>query len=366
MSKGSVIDMDETVRASQAAVRLAGQAGNVAIEGVFVGVSGEHIALEKGEGKLTLSPPMREITVDDVRRALDSSRHIHLAPDQEVLEVLPRCYSVDGRNGVTQPVGLYGTRLEVTTNVAIGGSTNIQNVVRAVEKANLEVMDLVLEPIAHSEALLDDSQRGIGTALVDIGGGSCEISVFEAGSLAYLGVIPVGGKHVTNDICKLLKTSPEEAERLKLAYGSTRYQEIAEEDVVEVHQIGQPTNRMLRRKMLCEIIQSRMWELFEFVRRHLERSGRLGVLPGGIVLTGGGAKLEGARKLASDVISGLPVRIGTPRGLAGIDMTINTPEWVTAVGLAQQGILLLKEEELGGRRGDWLQTIRRKLFARDR
>jgi len=364
VKKGSVIDMDETTRSIERAVKSAEQMCDRQVDAVTVGISGEHISMQQGTGRLTLTPSSREITPDDVRRVVDNSRSIAIPPDQEILDVIPRSYRVDGRNGVTHPVGIYGSRLEVSTQIVVGGSTAIQNIARAVEKAGLEVHEMALEPLAASRAVLEDSERDVGVAMIDLGGESGDVSVFQGGVVQYYGTVPVGSRHVTSDISKLLRTSLDEAERLKLEHGTVEYEEIGQDESVEVRQLGNIESRRFPRRMLAEIVQSRMWEMLQMARRHLENSGHLTLLPGGVVLVGGGSKMVGMAKLAGEMLNRLPVRIGIPKGIDGLDDITRAPECATAVGLVQSASKALLLEESGEPRGDWLRTLRRKWFTR--
>lgn len=366
LRKGSIVDMDDASRSIQRCVSQAERMCEREVSDVTVGISGEHITMHGGVGKLTLTPSAREITGDDVRRVVDNSRDISIPPDQEILDVIPCSYKVDDRNGVVHPVGLLGSKLEVHTQIVVGGSTVVQNLARAVEKAGLRVGEMILQPLAAGQALLEESERQVGVALVDIGGHNCDVTVFAEGVLQYYGTLPIGGHHVTSDVSKLLRTSVEEAERLKLECGTVLYENIPPEDAVEVRQLGNPDGRRFPRRMLAEIMQSRMWEMLTMVRSHLERCDRLSLLPGGVVLAGGGCGLTGLTALASDMLGKMPVRVGLPKGLDGMDATTRGSDMALAAGLAQLAAMAMRQDENGEQRGDWLRTIRRKWFNASR
>jgi cell division protein FtsA len=366
LKKGVVVEMDETVRAIREATSDAEQKCDRQVEDVVAGITGEHITMHTGEGRLALTPPAREISSDDVRRVVENSRLIAIAPDQEILDVIPRVFRVDGREGGRQPEGIFGSRLEVTSHVIVGLTSCVQNLLRAVSRAGVEAPEIVPEIAAAGMSVLDDGEREVGVALVDIGGGTCNAAVFRDGILQALTTLPVGGQHVTSDISKLLRTSLEEAERLKVEHGTVSFEDVPEDETVAVRQLGQPAPRMLRRRMLAQIIQARVWEMLVLSRSRLERDGQLSLLPGGLVMTGAGAKIDGIAKLASEVFRGTPVRIGQPSGIDGLDGVVGGPEWATGVGLIRYAAEVMRQEALGEQRTDWFRSIRRKLFARDR
>lgn len=361
--KGAVVDMDATVRSIQVAVSEAEKSCDVRVEAVSAGVTGDHIRFVPGQGQALVGGAARAITSGDVQRAVEDSRSVPLADDEEVLDVIPWSYRVDGRDGLSRPIGIVGSRLEVRSHVVVGGSGPVKTLVEAVERADLELTELILEPLAAGRAALTDAESQIGTVLLDIGGNASNVAFFRDGVLHGFGLVPVGSWHVTSDVSKLLRTSMDDAEWLKLRFGSTRHTEIPEDESVEVRQFGSPTPRLLRRKLLAEIIHPRMLELLAMARSTIERFGPKPLLPGGVVLAGGGSKLDGVQALASSVMDGMPVRMaGLQDG--GPIVPPNDPEWVTPIGLLHCAAEGMRNEHDAQQAGDWLSNIRRKLFEK--
>src|SRR5579871_3310814 len=336
MKKGVVIDIDSTVRAVEEAVTKAARQADREVESVYVGVTGEHIASLNSNGRIAITHPDREITHGDVDRVLEAARVIVLPPDRQILHAIPRSYSIDGQNGIRHPVGMSGTRLEVQTHIVHGATTFLQNVEKCVTRAGLEVVEAVLEPLATGEAVLLQAEKDLGVCLVDIGGGTSDLSVFVNGEVYYSAVIPVGGNHVTNDVAYGLTVAHDEAERLKTESGSALAEMVSEEDVIQVRQIGREESRKLRRRALVQIIEPRMQELFDLVLAELRKSECLPRIPAGLVISGGGSQLKGCSEVAQQVL-GLPVRIGRPHGVGGLGETLEHPMYATAVGLVLYG-----------------------------
>jgi cell division protein FtsA len=261
---------------------------------------------------------------------------IVLPPDRQILHSIPRSYSIDGQNGIRQPVGMSGTRLEVETHIVHGAVTFLQNVEKCVHKAGLEVIEEVLEPVATAEAVLFPAEKELGICLLDIGGGTSDLAVFLNGEIFYSAVIPVGGNHVTNDVAYGLTVGHDEAERIKTESGSAVLDLVPEEDVIAIKQVGRDDSRKLRRRALAQIIEPRMQELFQLVRMELERAECLGLTPAGLVISGGGSQLQGCAEVAQEVMQ-MPVRIGRPQGVGGLGETLTHPMYATAVGLVLYG-----------------------------
>jgi len=337
LHRGVVVDIESTVRAIEDAVSKASRQAGREIAAVYVGVTGEHISSLNSKGVIAITHPDREITDDDVERVLDASRVIVVPPDRDILHAIPRSYSIDGQNGVRHPVGMSGARLEVETHIVTGAHNFLENVSKCVTRAGLALEDMVLEPIATGEAVVFAAERGLGVGLVDIGGGTTDLGIFQGGEIFYSAVVPVGGIHVTNDIAQLFRVTTEEAEKIKIQYGSALATGIGDEESFPITQIGRGESRPIRRRALCEVIEARMQELFQLVQKEIMKSGCHDLLPAGLVLTGGGSQLKGALDCANQVI-GMPVRLGTPTGVTGLSDTVNSPIYATAVGLAQYGV----------------------------
>jgi cell division protein FtsA len=341
MKKGVVVDIESTTHAVEDAIAKASRQAGREVESVYVGVTGEHIASLNSSGRIAITHPDREITHSDVERVLESARVIVLPPDRQIIHAIPRSYAVDGQNGIRQPVGMSGTRLEVQTHIVHGATTFLHNVEKCVSKAGLEVAETVLEPLATGEAVLLPAEKELGVCLVDIGGGTSDLAVFVNGEIYYSAVIPVGGNHVTNDVAYGLTVGHEEAERLKTESGSALLELVPEDDVIAVKQVGREESRKLRRRALVQIIEPRMQELFELVQEELVKADCAGKIPAGLVLSGGGSQLKGCVEVAQQVM-GISVRIGKPHHIGGLGETLTHPMYATAVGLVQYGVRQLR------------------------
>lgn len=363
LRRGVVVDLDATTQAIEDSIEAARRmAGSISIRSVSVGVTGEHITSLNSRGIVAITSPDREVSQSDVERAIENSRVIVLPPEQEIIHAIPRKYIVDGQDGIKDPVGMSGSRLEVETHIITGKSTFLDNVIRCVGRAGLAVESTVLEPIATSEAVLIEGEKDIGVAMVDIGGGTTDVAVYTEGEIAYTAVIPIGGRSVTNDISIGLRASFEDAERAKLEYGCALMDQTADDDVFTISRLGVDEAQELPREMLVKIIEPRMREILTMVQRELEKSGAL--LPGGVVLTGGGALLPGSIDLATEVLS-LPTRLGTPRNIGGLSDTVDTPMHATAVGLVEYAA-----RQHGGERESrlpvglpWIKRFLQKVFG---
>ena len=336
MKKGMVVDIESTTRAIEEAIDSASRQAGVEVEGVYVGVTGEHISSLNSNGRIAITHADREITHGDVERVLEAARVIVLPPDRQILHAIPRSYSIDSQNGIRQPVGMSGQRLEVHTHIVHGATTCLQNIDKCVSKAHLDVIEQVLEPIATAEAVLLPAERELGVCLVDIGGGTSDMAVFVNGEIFYSAVIPIGGNHVTNDVAYGLTVGHAEAERLKTESGSALEELVGEEDIIQVRQVGRDDSRRLRRRALVQIIEPRMQELFELVHAELERGDCLNKVPAGLVVSGGGSQLKGCVEVAQQVLH-MPVRVGKPHGISSLPEALTHPMYATAVGLVLYG-----------------------------
>jgi cell division protein FtsA len=331
MRKGVVIDVEDTVAAVRESVERARHMAGYDFRAVSVGVTGDHIQSSNLRGTVTVAGDDGIISAADVERVLQAAA-LDVPREREIIHSLPRYFGVDGQRGVRRPVGMRGRRLEVESHIVTGTASFLQNVVQCVEGANLKVGSLVLEPIATSEAVATSDERDLGVALIDIGGGTSDIAVFVEGSIAYSGVISVGGNHVTRDISIGLRTPFDIAERLKIERGVASPSLIAHGEALEVMTAGSGERLRLPRAVLGEIIEARMSELFEMAREMLAEERLLNRLPAGIILTGGGALLPGALDLAGEIFQA-PARLGKPQGVSGWSEQVDSPQFATAVGL---------------------------------
>jgi cell division protein FtsA len=372
MKKGVVVDIDATARAIEIAVHIANKQAGREADFFFVGVTGEHINSLNSNGRTAITHADRNITAQDVERVLENARVIVMPPDRQIVHAIPRTYSVDGLEGVHQPQGMSGTRLEVQCHIVTGATTFLQNVEKCVTRAHLEVREKVLEPLATGLAVLLPAEKELGVCLVDIGGGTTDIAVFTEGEIFYSAAIPVGGNHVTNDLAYGLTVANEEAERLKTESGSAQIELVPEEDIIMVHQVGRTDARRLRRQALVRIIEPRMQELFELVKQELEKGDCWGKIPAGIVVSGGGSQLLGCVEVAQQV-TGLAVRLGQPYGLSGLGETLHHPRYATAVGLLKYGAqqynvgqepALINEHSPAPQNKSWFHQLIRTLLKK--
>lgn len=366
LHKGVITDLDATAEGIDAVVRRIRETATLPEDvEVAVNVGGAHLESVNSRGIVPIYPATRGITREDVYRVINHSRQIVIPPDREQIQAIPREFWVDGQKGITKPVGMIGGKLEVVTHIVIGRAAPIQSVEQVLQMNGLRARYVVPGPIASALGVLTPEEVELGAACADIGGGVTNVAIFAGGAVVFVAAIPVGGGLVTSDLNKLLKTSPEEAERLKTAHGAATSTGIEPAEVVEVHQMGHPHPRPMQRKVLCEIIESRMREIALLVRQQIERSGLAGLLPGGLVLTGGGSLLPRTQELFEAHVPHHRARLGIPRERCARGVSVDEPEWAAAVGLAR--FALDQEDELvrADSTGGWKDRIRslRALFG---
>ena len=336
MRKGVVTDLEETVRAIEAATEKAERMAGVHVSHVYVGVTGEHIQSTNNRGVVAVTGDDREVVGHDVKRVVDASKIINLAADRQIIHALPRHFTVDGQDGVNDPVGMAGGRLEVDTHIVTGGSTFITNVLKCVHRAGLEPAGIVFEPPASSAATLLPEEKHVGVVLLDVGGGTTDIAVFAGGGVVHTATIPVGGNILTNDIALGLKTTFAEAENVKRTYGSGFSRPDDPEQTFQVKSLDGRSTREVTTSQLRSIVMPRVLETFRMAKANIvEHIARDQVLSE-VVLTGGGAHLRGIETTAAEVF-GLPVRVGVPSTIAGLTDAVKQPEYATAVGLVLFG-----------------------------
>ncbi len=368
LRRGVVVNIEETVTSIAAALDRAERLSGKKIMSAYIGIAGSHIASENSKGFVAISPSQRDIVQNDISRAIEVARAIALPGNREVIHVIPRGYVVDGQEGIKNPIGMSGFRLEVETHIITGAVSSIQNLIKCVHKAQVEIEDLVLEPLASSEAVLADGETDLGVALVDIGGGTTDIAVFADGAIWHSVVLPIGGNLITNDIAIGLRLPFAVAEELKVTYGHGDPATIADDDMIDLSHFMPDCLDLVPRKLLAEIIQARVEELFDMVHEEIKKSGYDGLLPAGLVITGGCAELPGVLEIAGKTLD-LPARIGSPLGLHGLADSISRPAYATAVGLLLWGLrhtsLFIEEEQLEeqesanffSRLGQWLRAF---------
>jgi cell division protein FtsA len=305
----------------------------IEIDHVHLALSGPHIKGFNSRGVVTVAGKNREVARDDVRRAIEAAKAVALPSGREILHVLPQDFVVDEQDGIGAPEGMTGARLEVNVHVVTGSVSSTQNIVACVNRAGVQVIDTVIEQLAAAEAVLTADEKELGVALVDVGGGTVDLAIYERGHLWHTAVVAVGGDHFTSDIAVGLRTPIPDAEKVKRKYGCALSSMVDEDETIEVASVGGRKPRLLARRILSEILQPRAEEIFHLVWDEIRRAGYEKSLNSGIVLTGGGAILEGMPEIAEQIFD-LPIRRGTPAGVAGLADHINTPVCATPVGVA--------------------------------
>src|SRR5687767_9239358 len=350
LRKGVVSNIDWTVRSIKEAIDAAQTMAGVEIRTVYVGVAGSHIRGLMSDGVCAISG--REVTRTDLERVLEGARAIPVDADRMILHALPREYVVDNQDGIRDPIGMSGVRLQVRCNLVTAATSCVQNVIRCVERCGLQVADVVLEPLASADAVLSEDEKEIGVAVIDIGGGTTDILLYADGGIAHTSVIPAGGNNITSDVAAGLRTPMAEAERLKRNYGCALGRMIADDEEIEVPGVGGHPPRRCARRLLGDIIEPRVEEIFAEARRRVEETGMLEQVSSGCVLTGGAALMEGMVECAEEIL-GMPVRLGFPVGVKGIVQLVQGPQYATGVGLVRYGAHLLADaaarEEIAGR-----------------
>lgn len=334
--RGVVVNIEACVAAIKQAIEEAELQAGTSVERAWVGIGGPHVRGINSRGVVAIAGRDHEVGYEDVQRAKEAARAVSIPADSEIFHVLPQQFAVDGHTGIHDPIGMTGARLETDVHIVTASVSAAQNLVNCVNRAGVEVEGMVLEQFAAADAVLAPDETEMGVALIDVGGGTTSMVIYERGALRHIAVLPTGGEHVTNDIAVGLRTPVPEAERIKRRFGCALSSLVDHEDTLEVPSVGGRKARVLSRQILCEIIQPRVEEIFSMVAEELRRSGFDRSLHAGVVLTGGGAMLEGITEIAEDALD-VPVRRGSPADLAGLADSVTTPQFSTAVGLAVHG-----------------------------
>jgi cell division protein FtsA len=333
MRKGVVVDVEETVSAITAAVDEAERISGVAIDQATISIDGAHVSSQNSRGVIAVGRADQEIMVEDLMRVEEAATAIQLPPNREIIQVFPRSYSVDSQTNIKDPVGMHGVRLEVESHIISGSVTAIKNLDRSIHQAGIAISGQVLVPLASARAVLTKRQKELGVALVDIGAGTTGIAIYEEGDILYSSVIPVGAGHITNDLAIGLKTSVDVAERIKIKYVRAHTSKANLTEKIHIEELdSEDEDITISRRDLQHIAGARLDEIFQLVRAELRKVGKDVMLPGGVVLTGGGAKMTGIEEAAKEALQ-LPVSVGKPEGFTGIVDRINDPAFAAAVGL---------------------------------
>jgi cell division protein FtsA len=353
-----VVNIESTVQSIQRAVDEAELMAGCQIHSVFVGIAGSHIRSLNSHGIVAIKE--QEVVAQDLERVLDAARAVAIPADQKVLHVLPQEYLIDNQEGIKEPQGMSGVRLEAKVHLVTCAVNAAQNIEKCIRRCGLEVEDIILEQLASSYAVLTDDERELGVCLVDIGGGTTDIAIFTEGSIRHTGVIPIAGDQVTNDIAMALRTPSQHAEEIKIRYACALTQLAGADQTIKVPSVGDRPPRDLSRQSLAEVVEPRYDELFTLIQAELRRSGFEDLIPSGVVLTGGTAKMEGAVELAEEIFH-MPVRIGYPQGVEGLADIVRNPVYATAVGLLLYGAGHNEASVAGGRGaaapGIWLRLV---------
>jgi cell division protein FtsA len=344
LKKGGIVNIEQTVRSIADAVERAERLSGWKIDRAFVGVGGVSVESLNSTGQVAVTAHSREVTREDINRAIEVARAVSIPSNRRELHVERRGFTVDGQEGVRDPIGMSALRLEVEAHIVTASATAIQNLSKCVELAGVKIDELVVDGLASAEAVLTDTEKELGVAVADIGAGTIDLALFADGSPFHTAVLPIGGNNVTNDIAVGVKTTLQVAEELKIRHGTCDLRALEEEEI-SVSVLGEEAGRTVSRTELCEIIEARMRETFELLREAMLRSGH-GMLPAGIILTGGGSQLAGIVDLGREVLQ-MPVRVAGPTGIAGLIDTISDPSYSTAVGLLRWGAATIAAGEAG-------------------
>ncbi|HJA78942.1 cell division protein FtsA [uncultured Desulfovibrio sp.] len=343
LRRGVVVNIEQTVQSVRKAVEEAELMAGCEINSVYVGIAGSHIMGINSHGIIGVKGG--EVSQRDIERVLDAARAVAIPADREVIHILPQEYTVDNQNGIADPLGMAGIRLEVRVHIVTGAISSAQNIVRSCHRSQLEVSEIVLESLASAKAVLTDEEREIGVALVDLGGGTTDIAVFANNAIKYTSVLALGGQNLSNDIAFGLRTPLASAEKIKIKYGCALTELVHADEYIEVPSVGGRESRRLTRQVLAEICEPRMEEILYLVDQSLVSSGYKDLIGAGVVLTGGTSLIEGCQELGEQIFN-LPTRIGYPRNVGGLKDVVNSPKFSTAVGLLCYGA----EKEMSGQK----------------
>jgi len=334
LKRGVVVNIEATMASIQRVLEEAELMADCRIAEVTTGIAGSHIRSLNSSGMVAIKE--KEVTQADIDRVIDTAKAIAIPNDQQILHILAQEFIIDGQDGVREPLGMSGVRLEVKVHIVTGAVSAVENIAKCVRRCGIEVRDIVLQPLASAAAVLDEDEKDLGVCLIDIGGGTTDLAVFVGGAIRHTAVIPIAGDQVTNDIAMTLRTPTKEAEEMKLRHGCALRQLADPNDVIEVPGVGERAPRKLSRPMLAEVIEPRIEELYSLVQGELRRSGFEELLSSGIVLTGGTAQLQGMAELGEEVFH-LPCRVGAPSYAGGLADVVRNPRYSTAMGLLLHG-----------------------------
>lgn len=347
MKKGVVVNIESTVQSIQRAVEEAELMSGIDIQSVHVGIAGSHVRSLNSHGIVAIRD--KEVQEADVERVIDAAQAVAIPADQKIIHILPQEYLIDNQEGIREPYGMSGVRLEAKVHVVTAAETAVQNIEKCVRRCGLEVQQIILEQLASSYAVLTDDEKELGVCMVDIGGGTTDIAIFNEGAIRHTAVIPIAGDQVTNDIAMAFATPTQYAEEIKVKYACALAQLAGSHEAIKVPSVGDRAPRELSRAALAEVVEPRYEELFSLIQAELRRSGYEELIPAGIVLTGGTACMEGAVELAEEVFH-MPVRLAFPAGVTGLSDVVKSPIYATGVGLLLHGLQQLEAQGASGGR----------------
>ena len=330
LKKGVVVNIESTVQSIQRAVEEAELMAGCQIKSVYAGIAGSHIDSLNSNGIVAIRD--KEVTAGDVDRVIDAARAVAIPADQRILHILPQEFIIDTQEGIREPIGMSGVRLESRVHMVTGAVSAAQNIIKCVRRCGLEVDDIILEPLASSQSVLTEDEKELGVALVDVGGGTTDIAIFTEGAIRHTAVIPIAGDQVTNDIAVALRTPTQHAEEIKIKYACALAQLATADETIEVPSVGDRPPRTLARQTLAEVVEPRYEELLTLVQAELRRSGFEDLIAAGLVVTGGSSKMEGLVELAEEIFH-MPVRLGLPHAISGLVDVVRNPIYSTGVGL---------------------------------
>lgn len=356
LKKGVVVNIESTVQSIQRALEEAELMAGCHIHSAIAGIAGSHVRSLNSHGIVAIRD--REVQQSDVDRVVDAAKALAIPADQKILHVLPQEFSVDAQEGVREPVGMSGVRLEAKVHIVTGAVSAAQNIAKCVKRCGIQLADIVLEQLASSNSVLTDDEKELGVCLIDIGGGTTDIAIFTDGSIRHTAVIPIAGDHVTNDVAVALRTPTQSAEQIKIKYGSCVARHVDSTEMIEVPSVAKRPPKKMQRRLLADVIEARYDELFALVAAELRRSGFEDLISAGIVITGGASNVTGALELAESVFR-MPVRLGAPHNIAGLLDVRDNPSYATGVGLLMHGLatrhLPVTFNASGNSRGLWLR-----------
>ncbi len=359
LNKGMVSNMDSTVESIKRAVEEAELMAGVEINSVYTGISGGHVQGSNGHGVIAVKGG--EITRGDIERAIDAAKVFSIPADREILHVIPQEFIVDGQDGIKDPLGMSGVRLEVGVHIITGAVTPAQNIIKCIKRASLDTLDVILQPLASSEAVLTPEEKDLGVLVVDIGGGTTDMAIFVDGAVRHTAILPIGGNHLTTDIAFGLRTPAQEAEKIKIRHGCALTELVQKNETVEVPSMGGRTAHAMSRQSLSQFIEPRAEEIFSLVASEMDKSEFNDKVPAGVVLTGGTSLMSGMVELSEQVLN-LPTRVGFPHDLGGLVDVVRSPIYATGVGLILYAYRnQAKKMANDGKNGGWLYRLQYRM-----